>query len=209
MTTVEQPQRSEAWYEARRGIPTCSRFDKIVTAVQGKRSAAQDTLIDELIAESLCPPQDGFIRPSTAEMEYGMKLEAEARCCYELDHAKEPVREVGFILSDCGMFGGSPDALVGESGGLEIKCPNPATHIGYARAGVLPNDYRCQVHGYMVVTGRAWWDFFSYVRGLQPFHLRVMRDEFTAKLHGELILFCQRYNEARVKFDLPPLGKLP
>ena len=206
MTTFQVTQRSEQWYDARRGMPTCSRFDQILTAVKGEPSKSQETLIDELIAETVCPPEQGVIQHITPEMEYGMKLEAEARCCYELEFAKWPVHEVGFVLHASGLFGGSPDALVGEVGGVEIKCPNAATHVGYVRAGVLPNDYKCQVHGYMVVTGRQWWDFMSYARGFEPFHLHVERDAFTAKLEAELLAFCQRYNAARAKFNLPPIG---
>lgn len=206
MTTVDAPQRSEAWFEARRGLPTCSRFDKILTPTKGQRSAGQDALIDELIAESVCPPDVGVIRYVSPEMEHGIKLEAEARCCYELEHATEQVVEIGFALASCGQFGGSPDALVGESGGVEIKCPNASTHVGYVRAGILPNEYKCQVHGYLVVTGRAWWDFFSYARGFRPFRVRVMRDEFTAKLEAEVHAFCERYNAARAMFELPPIA---
>lgn len=204
MKVQEFNQRSEAWFEARRGLPTCSRFDKILTAAKAQRSAGQDTLINELLAESLCPPEQGVILPMTPEMEAGIKLEAEARCCYELEHASAPVREVGFIVADCGLYGGSPDGLVGDVGGVEIKCPNAATHIGYVRDGVLPNEYKCQVHGYMVVTGREWWDFFSYHRGIKPFRLRVQRDDFTAKLASELDAFCALYNQARAAFGLKP-----
>lgn len=211
MTVIDAPQRSEAWFAARRGLPTCSRFDRILTAAKGQRSAAQDALIDDLLAESLCPPEDGLLLGGrmTADMEYGVRLEAEARCCYELEHAKAPVTEAGFVLAACGRFGGSPDALVGEDGGVEIKCPNGTTHIGYVRGGTLPNEYKCQVHGYLVVTGRAWWDFFSYHRGLQPMRLRVTRDDFTTKLAVELGEFCTRYNEARATFELPPIGTPP
>lgn len=209
MTAVAAPQRSEAWFAARRGLPTCSRFDKIVTAVQGKRSAAQETLINELIAESICPPEEGLIRSVvTTEMEYGMRLEAEARCAFELEFAQGAVTEVGFLLHSSGLFGGSPDALVGDASGVEIKCPNAATHIGYFRGGVLPNDYRCQLHGYMIVTGRPSWSFFSYARHFPPFHLRIESDEFTVNLEHELRMFCERYNKARAMFDLPPLGSV-
>lgn len=207
METVDTQQRSDAWYEARRGMPTCSRFDKILTAVQAKPSSAQDTLINELLAESIVPPEQGVILPVTADMEAGIKLEGEARCAYELEHAKGPVTEVGFAIHSSGMFGGSPDALVGEDGGVEIKCPKAATHIGYCRDGVLPNEYRCQVHGYMIVTGRNWWDFFSYCRNIKPFLLRIERDDFTTKLEAELLKFCAKYNEARVAFDLQPIGR--
>lgn len=206
-------QRSEEWHAVRRGLPTCSRFDSILTPSKGAPSSAQDTLINQLIAESILPPQEGFILPSvmTPEMEQGVRLEAEARCCYELEHAKKTVREVGFVVHDSGLFGGSPDALVGaegeEEGGVEIKCPQLATHIGYLREGVLPQAYKLQVHGYLAVTGLAWWSFFSYARHAQPFHVVVHRDDFTAKLETELLAFCARYNEARAIFNLPPIGQ--
>lgn len=200
-------QRSEEWHAVRRGVPTCSRFSSILTAAKGAPSAAQDTLINELIAESILPPDAGFILPSvmTPDMEQGIRLEAEARCCYELEHAKLPLSEVGFVLHDSGLFGGSPDALVGDEGGVEIKCPMLSTHIGYVREGVLPAAYKLQVHGSLVVTGRPWWDFFSYARHAAPFCIRVHRDEFTAKLEAELFAFADRYNAERVKFNLPAL----
>jgi hypothetical protein len=208
MKTVEVAQRSQAWFDARRGLPTCSRFDAILTPKTGKPAAAQETLINSLIAESIAPPAEGFVRAEyvSEEMEQGMKLEAEARCAYELEFAPAPVSEAGFLLHDSGLFGGSPDALVGEVGGCEIKCPLLATHIGYVRNGALPDAYRCQVHGYLIVTGRAWWSFFSYARGAEPLHLTVTRDDFTAKLEAELFAFCARYNAERAKFNLPPIG---
>lgn len=210
MKTIDAPQRSEAWFAARRGIPSASRFAQILTASKGKPAAAQDTLIAELIAESLEPAApEGFIRgPLTPEMEQGMRLEGEARFAYEMEFAPSghPLKEVGFILSDCGRFGASPDALVGELGGLELKCPLLATHIGYIRKGKLPDAYKMQVHGSMVVTGRNWWDFFSYARHCRPFHIHVERDSFTDKLAAELDAFCTRYNAARALFDLPPIG---
>lgn len=203
------PQRSEAWHEMRRGIPTGSRFDMILTPAKGEPSKSQDRLIDILIAESILPPQEGVIQVTTAEMEYGMKLEAEARCFYEMEYAKEPVTETGFTLAACGLFGGSPDALVGDEGGVEIKCPAAVTHIGYYRAGVLPTEYKCQVHGYMIVTGRKWWSFLSYARHFPPFHLVVKRDDFTDKLEAELYRFAEKYNKARALFNLPPIGPKP
>lgn len=208
MTVLNAPQRSAEWLAARRGIPTCSRFDQILTAVTGEPSKSQSKLIDELLAESICPVEEKLPEYVTPEMEYGMKLEAEARCAWEFEFAKgQPVQEVGFILSDCGKFGGSPDALVGGDGGLELKIPSPVTHIGYLRNGKLPNDYKVSVHGYMVVTRRKWWSFMSYARHLPRFHLRVERDDFTTKLEKELHAFCEKYNAARVAFGLKPLGK--
>lgn len=205
------PQRSIDWFNARRGLPTCSRFDQILTPIEGKPAKAQETLINQLIAESIEPPEEGFIRgPMTEDMAYGMRLEAEARCGYEFAHAGNlPVTECGFILHDSGAFGGSPDALVGDVGGVEIKCPLGATQAGYVRAGVLPASYRCQVHGYLIVTGRQFWDFYSYARHFPPFYLRVHRDEFTKTLEKELHAFVARYNTERKKFGLSPVGVMP
>lgn len=200
-------QRTEEWYAARRGLPTASRFDKILTPKEGKPSSQQNVLINELIAESVLPPQEGAIVPATEEMYEGMKLEAEARCYYELEQAKAPVTQVGFCIHDSGLFGCSPDGLVGEDGGLELKVPLAKTHIGYVREGVLPDAYKNQIHGSMIVTGRRWWSFFSYSRHFEPFHIRVERDAFTQKLEGELFAFCARYNAERAKFNLPPIGQ--
>ena len=207
MITLDTAQRSEAWYAARRGMPTASRFDMILTPKTGKPASAQETLINELIAESVLPPQEGAIVPATEEMYEGMKLEAEARCYFELEEAKSPVTQVGFCIHDSGLFGCSPDGLCGEDGGLELKVPLAKTHIGYVREGTLPDAYKCQVHGSMIVTGRKWWSFFSYNRYFDPFHIRVEWDAFTEKLQGELFAFCARYNAERLKFNLPPIGQ--
>ncbi len=210
MTILDHPQRSAPWFAARRGIPTASRFNMILTPARGDPSTQQAKLIDELLAESLCPVEEALPEYVSAEMEMGMRLEAEGRCAFEFEFANgQPVRDVGFILSDCARFGGSPDSLVGEDGGLELKCPQPATHIGYLRAGALPADYKLQLHGYMIVTGRKWWSFMSYARHLPRFHLRIERDDFTEKLARELAAFAEKYNEARKAFDLPPLGVKP
>jgi exodeoxyribonuclease (lambda-induced) len=205
MSAVFAPQRSKEWFDARRGIPTCSSFARIVTPAQGKPSAQQDAFMDELIAESLGKTDEQPQRV-TLEMELGMKLEAEARNAYAFEHAKGAVEECGFRLAPCGLYGGSPDLLCGEEGGAEFKCPSASVQIGYIRENVLPAIYRPQVHGYMLVTGRKWWDFYSYHQGLPSFHVRVIRGDFTNQLEAELLAFCARYNEAREKFGLKPLG---
>lgn len=201
------PQRTPEWLAARRGIPTASRFDQIITAAEGRASTSQTKLIDELLAESLLPPS-GEPERMTADMHTGVILEAEARCAYEIEFAVGArVQDVGLLMHESGLYGGSPDCLVGDEGGAEIKCPSPTVHIRYIRNGVLPLDHKAQVHGYMAVTGRPWWDFYSHCRGLQPFRLRIERDDFTKKLESEVLRFCAAYNVARAKFGLPPLGK--
>lgn len=207
MKELNVEQRSSAWFEARRGMPTASRFDQILTAVTGKPAAAQESLIDTLISESICPPQEGEIKYTSDEMYEGMRLEGEARCKYMLDYAKAEVKEVGFIVHESGLFGCSPDGLTGEDRGLELKCPTGPVIVSYIRAGVLPPKYRCQVHGSMVVTGRKKWDLMAYHRSFPEFFVAVEWDEFTDKLQKELFTFAEKYNKARLQFGLKPLGK--
>ncbi len=208
MKVFDVQQRGESWYNLRKAIPTCSRFDSIITAARGEPSKAQESLIDHLLAEALLPPEQGVIKNvMTPEMEEGMRLEGEARCLFDLQYAKEPVHETGFILADNGRWGGSPDGLVGEHSGVEIKCVSGPVQIKTLREGILPLQYRAQVSGYMVVTGRRSWSYFSYCRNLPAFHLTVDWDEFTDKLLTELHKFSEKYNEARLKFGLKPIGQ--
>jgi hypothetical protein len=72
------------------------------------------------------------------------------------------VQQVGFI-SKGEYLGFSPDGLVGDAGGVEIKCPEQHTHLRYMRSGGNAwKAYRWQVIGALWLTGREWWDFVSY-----------------------------------------------
>jgi hypothetical protein len=193
--TFDFPQKSVDWWNARRGIPTSSEFHRIITASTMKAAAAQESYLYDLIAERYAPiwpiPDDRMSK----EMRYGVDTEPHARAWYEFDR-NETVRQVGFCLSDCGRYGASTDGLVGEDGVLELKCPKLSTHARYLIEGVLPSEYRAQVHGELLVTGRRWCDFVSYTDGLPPFVVRVEPDEFTAALAVELDRFCNRLEAA-------------
>ena len=103
-------------------------------------------------------------------------------------------------MSDCKKYGASPDGLVGEIGGLEIKCPTMAVHVDYLLRGELPTTYLQQVQGSLLVSDRQWWDFVSYYPGLKPLIIRVERDEeFLKKLKSELQIFCEKLEEVYQK----------
>lgn len=203
----EYPQASDAWWQLRSGIPTACGFDRIITAVQAKASAQQDDYIAELLADinSLTPPYfTGQGHPvNTYAMQNGKDVEPEARSWYAMEREGAGminVEEVGFIMSDCGRFGCSPDGLVYEAGelrgGIELKCPLKKTQVKYLIDGTLPNEYKAQVHGGLLVTGLPWWDFLSYAPGLDPLLIRVVPDEFTERLRDELEKFLVKYAAA-------------
>lgn len=179
-------QRTDEWHNARCGVPTGSRFSEIVTT-KGEPSKSRTKYMYQLAAEII----SGEVEPSyqSFDMIRGIELEPEARAVYEMENEVEVVVP-GFQLHPSGCYGGSADGIVGADGMTEIKCPKAATHIEYLETGKLPIAYFQQVHGYLLIYGRQWCDFFSYYPGLKPFQIRVYPDiEFQKKLHYELVKF--------------------
>jgi predicted phage-related endonuclease len=197
-------QKSDEWFAIRKGRLTASQYDKVFnqkTLCLNKVNALKhiDTMLGELYYK-----QDDMMKfkPSWA-MERGIRLEDEARIDFEIREGVE-VNEVGFVTNDSfgSHIGCSPDGLiVGENGGVEIKCPLPATHIKYHREGVLPKEYRAQVHGSMAVCDADYWWFTSYCPDIKDFTLKVYRDNYTASLAQALkdfnSLFASRLNETK------------
>ncbi len=123
--------------------------------------------------------------------------EARREYCFTFKPKGERLIDAGFVEHDDGRFGCSPDALIGETSGLEIKCPKFKTHVKYLLDGELPPDYAVQVHGSMYATGRPSWVFMSYATGFPPFVLTVQRDEaICAKIGEALAGFYKRYDDA-------------
>jgi hypothetical protein len=187
-------QGTGEWWELRRGLATASGFSRIVTS-KGKLSKQADGYIAELIADIASLNPNFFTSQGTQAMRNGQAAEPEARRWYEMEKNVD-VRQVGFCTTDCGRFGCSPDGLVGDDGGLELKCPMLKTHSLWLIKGVIPTEYRAQVHGSLIVTGRKYWDFLSYSPGLEPLLVRVEPDEFTATLKQALEDFWVRFTEA-------------
>jgi predicted phage-related endonuclease len=130
-------------------------------------------------------------------------MEPEARKAFE-QHTGAATEQVAFVTAEKWghVVGCSPDSLIlnmiGQPvAGLEIKCPSPFTHAEYIEDGELPDQYKAQVHGSMAVTGLNEWHFFSYFPGLQPLHLVVKRDEYTAKIEAAIDQFVIEYGAYR------------
>lgn len=174
MRIIDCRQQTEEWDRWRTGRPTASHFGDFVTPARGDYSAQATAYACRIIAQRL----GVYVEPPPSFwMEWGVEHEPHAREEYERRTGRE-VTQVGFILpDDSDAYGGSPDGLVGEDGIIEIKCPAPETLIQYHAAGELPNQYKPQVQGLLMISGRAWCDFFAYHPDLPPFLLRVESDE--------------------------------
>lgn len=194
MRIVHCKQATPEWWLERRGIPSASNFDMILTPKTYKPSSSQDRYICQLIADRarLAPPDD-LEKAVSRAMQNGIDTEPEARKWYSMTTGLD-VEQVGLCVTDDERFCCSPDGLVGDEGGLELKCPDGATHVSYLLGGGLPDDYKWQVHGSLIVTGRKWWDFVSYFAGdLPQFRIRVEPNEDTERLRKALDDFHVRY----------------
>jgi len=185
-------QGSSDWMIARSGIPTASEFDQLVTpGFKIRKGEMPKSYLAKKLAEAWQGgPLLGF---NTFDAEQGQMLEGRAIPWYELEFGVE-IERVGLITTDDGRIGCSPDGLLPGSG-IEVKCPQPQTHVGYLLNGALPKDYAPQVHGAMFVTGYTSWMFLSYRPHFPKLVLHVERDEAIQKVLAEALAeFLERFD---------------
>ncbi len=196
-------QGSPQWLKLRAGIPTASEFHRLVTPKwKIKTGDGPHTFMCEKLAEKWTgmplPQASGF-----GALEQGTILEEEALPYFTLTTGRE-IRRVGFITTDDGRIGCSPDGLL-DGGGIEIKCAQAQTHVSYLLDGVVPDDYLAQVHGAMLVTGADYWEFLSYRRNFPPLHVTVGRDPDIQKvLRAALDLFLENFDKALARLEGVP-----
>jgi hypothetical protein len=192
MIVHDVEQGSPEWRRLRLGIPTASNFHRIISPKTLKLSAASHGYLCELVAERLLgEPMDA---DKTMFMERGSELEEQAVAYYELQRDVETTR-VGFVTDDDCAVGCSPDRLVGDDGGLEIKCPGAAQHVSNMLE--MTAHYMPQVQGTMWLTGRDWWDLLSFHPALPPVIVRIERDEeYIERLAEAVCAFNVRLDQA-------------
>lgn len=215
MQIIDCEQGSPEWFAARLGLPTASEFHTVMAkGKDGGASVTRKTYMRKLAGEILTgQPAENY---SNGYMDRGKAMEDEARSFYGFTRAAELTR-VGFIVN--GPKGCSPDSLIGDKGGLEIKTAAAHIQIERLEKDQLPPEHKAQVQGNLWVTERAWWDFVSYWPGLPLLVVHVARDEayikqiaeavdaFNAELN-ELIEKIRSYGQEPVKQKYGPADYL-
>lgn len=177
--TEEIIQGSEEWFAIRCGKVTASRVADVIARTKSGPAASRKNYLAELVAERLTgEAAQGF---TNAAMQWGTDTEPQARAAYAF-YADADVQEVGFVVHpSIPDSGASPDGLVGETGMVELKCPNTATHIETLLSGTIPTKYQTQMLWQMACTGRQWCDFVSFdprlPEDMRIFIKRMERDE--------------------------------
>lgn len=190
-------QGSPEWFAMRAGKITASRIADVMAKGRGTtESATRSKYRAQIITERLTgvSQEDDY---ETEPMRRGKEMEPFARAAYEAEHGFL-VEQVAFVdHPSLYMAGCSPDGLVAEDGGCEIKCPNTTTHVRWLIAGEVPAEHQKQMHWCMAVTGRKWWDFVSYDNRLPDpdlflFTRRLARDE---KVIADMEAAAREFNE--------------
>jgi len=179
-------QGTAEWHALRIGKPTASMFHKIITPKTGKPSTQAQEYMYRLIAERLLNEEmeDGLGRIEWVERGKIEEPNAAAQMSFTHNLELEPV---GFVTSDDGRLGCSPDRLiVGKNEAVEIKCPAPWTQIGRLLDGP-GEDYRPQVQGQLMIGEFDKVHFYSWHRRMPPVYAITGRDERYIALLRDLL----------------------
>lgn len=173
----EVEQGTPEWYAVRMGIPTASMFSTVMASGRGGGdSKTRATYMRKLAGEALTgEPMENF---TNGYVERGKRMEAEARDYYAMQTDTDP-EQVGFIRYqyETGATGGSPDALIGNDGLLEIKTKAPHLLIETIESDRMPPEYRHQQQGLLWLAKREWCDLCCYWPKMPKFIKRTYRDE--------------------------------
>ena len=134
--------------------------------------------------------------------EHGVRLEPEARGRYEWETGNS-VDEVGIIVHPKYPFiSCSPDGLVGDNGGIEIKSRiSLKSHLDSQRRG-LPSEHKPQVLSSLWITGREWWDFVSYFCNNGTTMIDIHRAEPDEEYFNKLETKCLKFwGEVKERVD--------
>ena len=197
MRIVTIKQNTDAWLSARAGVVTASEVKALVTCGtiknpgwSARKGEGVTTYYHRKLAERWVGPLASF---NGSAAEQGQLLEPEAAALLEIKLDEDRNKEAGFIVSDCGRMGCSPDLWFDVHGGAEIKSLQPPHHVEVLMNGVPDDEYQIQIQYSMWLTGRKSWIFWAYSRVLPDLYREIPRDDAAMKVFDETIpAFCDR-----------------
>lgn len=196
-------QRSEAWFDKRKGMPCTSGFKNIITPTGAPTKNERRTKYrNRLIAERLL----GYNMDDKFENQWtlrGKELEPQAAEEFAKFYGVDLI-DGCFITDDDERIGCSPDRIIGlnyddATAALEIKCLSPWEHLGLLLDGP-DKDYKQQVQGQLLVGEFDRVHLWAWHPQMPPVHVPTERDdEFIEKLIKELAIFCAELDREEAK----------
>ena len=153
---ISSEQGSPEWFQAKLGVISASNIKNVLAK---KGSETRSGYISELVAQIATGEMPEL---NARALEWGKGQEENARSAYEFA-TETTVNQVGFIYGKDRRVGCSPDGIIGEIKGVEIKCPYTSkVHVDFIAMEKIKPEYLQQVQFSMWVTGFEEWDFCSY-----------------------------------------------
>jgi len=174
MIEYNMEQGTPEWFAARCGIPTASEFSKLITSTGEPSKSMMGYAYSKACEKFAGERVDAFA--GNAWTAAGTEDEALAREQYAFTRGGN-VSEIGFVTTDNGDCGCSPDSLVDDDGLLELKRLKGSllieAHLYFKKHNRLPPKYVQQTQGQMMICERAWCDVVFYNPLLPPLVIKV------------------------------------
>ena len=183
-------QRSNDWFDARKGRFTASEIHKLL-GVRGLGQTGESYIFEKAVESIFGLDEDNNF--TSIDMQRGVTLEPLA-----FRKFKE-IKEFEFLdVQETTFFpygldaGASPDGLVGSNAILEIKCPRPTKFFNLVAKGydAIDKEYIAQMQMQIMCTNSEKAYFFNYIifNGVEMWHeIEINRDEKMIDLIKERI----------------------
>ena len=148
-------QGSLAWWTIKSLKATASNATAIANWGKGL-----NTLVRNMIRSN---PQELFIRSQTP-----LNEDTERGKAYEGEAVEEYEKQTGVKTKRCGFIkynsniGCSPDFLIGDDGGGEVKCRNLEKHNKIVATNKMSSSTMWQIQMSLLISKRKYWDFVAY-----------------------------------------------
>jgi putative phage-type endonuclease len=198
-------QRTDAWFEHRRGRITASRVADLMAKTKSGYAASRQNYIMQLVLERITG-KTGPTYQSPA-MERGIELEPIAIARYEAEKMVEVSPAEFTVHPTMGFLGGSADGVAVDRL-LEVKCRGAKEHYQYLVNGNVERGSIIQMNTCMMCYGMDKADFISFHQDF-PEHLQLWTK--TVELDAELVKEITaevKQAEAEIKFIIEKLNKL-
>lgn len=179
--TSDVRQGTEAWLALKLGVISASNASKVVAKTT---TQTRVTYMNELIGQIATGEMRELFG---AALDWGTAHEGAARSSYEFVSGHD-FHQVSFAFKDDTFrVGCSPDAIVSEKKGCEIKCPYvTANYIDFLVADKVKPEWNWQAQMSMWVLGLEAWDFAQYDPRMRKNPIKIIELEKDEKMHSTL-----------------------
>lgn len=152
-------QGTEEWFQLRCGKLGGSSIGKVMANIGKSFGQPAHDLAVKIAIEQITgrPIEQNY---TNSHMERGHEQEPIARALYEQDQFVSVTN--GGFFEDGDLYGVSPDGLVDDDGGIEIKSVIQNVQFQTVKRGAMDPSYKWQVYLELLVSGREWWDYVSF-----------------------------------------------